>query len=46
MSKKTLFLERSSWFKFNNLSLAVGKALAFYNSVAKRSRAKVRNFLR
>ena len=33
-----------SWFKFNNLRLALGTNLKFYTSVAKRLKLKVRKF--
>ena len=35
MTRKTDFFERWSWFKFNNLGLALGMNLKFYASVAK-----------
>ena len=35
-----------SWFKFNNLGLALGMVLKFYISVAKGLKLKVRKFLR
>ena len=34
-----------SWFKFNNLGLALGTNLKFYTTVAKRLKLKVREFL-
>ena len=34
-----------SWFKFNNLQLALGMALKFYTSVVKGLKLKVRKFL-
>ena len=33
-----------SWFKFNNLGLALGTSLKFYTSVAKELKVKVRKF--
>ena len=44
MTRKTTFFERWSWFKFNNLGLALGTNLKFYTSVAKRLKLKVRKF--
>ena len=41
MTRKTNFFEGCSWFKFNNLGLALGMALKFYNSVAKGLSQKV-----
>ena len=38
------FFEGCSWFKFNNLELALGMAFAFYKSVVKRLKLKVRKF--
>ena len=38
------FFEGWSWFKFNNLGLALRANLKFYTSVAKRLQLKVRNF--
>ena len=32
--QKNHFFERWSWFKFNNLGLALGMTLKFYTSVA------------
>ena len=42
--KKNYFFVRFSWFKFNNLGLAIGIALTFYTSVAKGLSLKVRKF--
>ena len=42
---KTAFFEGWSWFKFNNLGLALGTNLKFYTSVAKGLKLKVRKFL-
>ena len=41
---KTTFIEVCSWFKFNNLGLAIVIDLKFYNSVAKGLELKVRKF--
>ena len=35
LTRITIFIEEWSWFKFNNLALALGMALKFYTSVAK-----------
>ena len=43
---KTTFIEVWSWFRFNNLGLAIGIGLKFYNSVAKGLELKVRKFCR
>ena len=43
--KKKQFFEGCSWFKFNNLGLALLMTLKFYTSVAKRLKLKVRKFL-
>ena len=45
MTRKTTFFEGWSWFKFNNLGLALGTNLKFYTSVAKGLKLKVRKFL-
>ena len=37
-------MEEWSWFKFNNLELALGIALKFYTSLAKELQVKVRKF--
>ena len=42
--EKLLFVERWSWFRFNNLGLAIGTTLKFYTGVAKGLKLKVRNF--
>ena len=42
--QKNLFFEGYSWFKFNNLGLALGMALKFYTSVSKEFKLKVRKF--
>ena len=44
MTRETAFLEGWSWFKFNNLELAIGMNLKFYTSVAKGFKLKVREF--
>ena len=44
--QKNRFFQRWSWFKFNNLGLALGMALKFNTSVAKGSKVKVRKFWR
>ena len=38
--------DRLSWFKFNNLGLALGIEFKFYTSVAKGLKLKVRKFWR
>ena len=45
-NQKNHFFERWSWFKFNNLGLALDLALKFYTSVAEDLKLKVRKFLR
>ena len=44
MTRKTAFFEEWSWFKFNNLGLALGRNLKFCTSVAKGLKLKVRKF--
>ena len=44
LTRKTTFFEGWSWFKFNNLGLALGANLKVYTSVAKRLKLKVRKF--
>ena len=44
MTRKTAFVEGWSWFKFNNLGLALDKSLKFYTTVAKGLKLKVRKF--
>ena len=44
MTRKTAFFEGWSWFKFDNLGLALGTNLKFYTNVAKGLKLKVRNF--
>ena len=45
LTRKTSFLEGWSWFKFNNLGLALGIKLAFYTSVVKGLKLKLKRFL-
>ena len=42
--EKPLFFERWSWFKFNNVGLALGTSLKFYTSLSKGLKLKVRKF--
>ena len=44
LTKKITSFEGWSWFKFNNLGLALDMALKFYTSVAKGLKLKVRMF--
>ena len=44
MTRKTVFFEKWSWFKFSNFGLALGTNLKFYTSVAKGLKVKVRMF--
>ena len=44
MTRKTAFFAGWSWFKFNNLALALGTNLKFYTSLLKRLKLKVRKF--
>ena len=44
MTRKTAFFEGWSWFKFNNLELALGTNWKFYTNVAKRLKLKARKF--
>ena len=44
LTRKTGFFEGWSWFKFNNLGLALGTNLKLYTSVAKVLKLKVRKF--
>ena len=46
MTRKTAFFEKWSWFKFNNLGLALGTNLKFYTSVGKELKLNVRKFWR
>ena len=45
MTRKTAFLEGWSWFKFNNLGLALCMNLKFYTSLSKGLKLKVKKFL-
>ena len=45
MTRKIAFFEGWSWFKFNNLGLALGTNLKFYTNVAKGLKLKVEKFL-
>ena len=45
LTRKTAFFEGWSWFKFNNLGLALGTNLKFYSSTEKGSKLKVSKFL-
>ena len=42
MTRKTAFFKGWSWFKFNNLGLALGTNLKFYTSLLKGLNLKVR----
>ena len=44
MTRKIAFFEGWSWFKFNNLGLALGTNLKFCTRVAKRLKLKVKKF--
>ena len=44
MTKKTAFFEGCSWFKFNNLGLALSTNLKFYASLSKGLKLKVKMF--
>ena len=44
MTRKIAFFDGWSWFKLNNLGLALGKNLKFYTSVEKVLKLKVRQF--
>ena len=44
MTRKTAFFEGWSWFKFNNLGLALGANLKFYTSVPKGLKLNSRKF--
>ena len=44
LTRKTAFFEERSWFKFNNLGLALGINLKFYTSLPKGLKLKVRKF--
>ena len=42
MTRKTAFFEGWSWFKFDNLGLALGTKLKFYTNVDKGLKLKVK----
>ena len=44
--QKNRFFDGWSWFKFNNLGLAIGTNLKFYTSLSKGLKLKVRKFRR
>ena len=44
LTRKTAFSEGWSWFKFNNLGLALVTNLKFYSSMAKGLKLKARKF--
>ena len=44
LTRKTAFFERWSWFRFNNLRLALGTNLKFCTNVAKGLKLKVIKF--
>ena len=44
LTRKIDFFEGWSWFKFNNLGLALGTNLKFYTSLSKGLKLKVRKF--
>ena len=44
LTRKTVFFEGWSWFKFNNLGLTLGTNLKFYTSLSKGLKLKVRKF--
>ena len=44
LTRKLIFLMGCSWFKFNNLGLALGVALKYYTSVEKGLKLKVKKF--
>ena len=44
LTRKTTFFEGWSWFKFNNLGMALAMTLKFYTNVAKGLKLKVRKF--
>ena len=44
LTRKNAFFERWSWFRFNNLGLALGTNLKFYTSMAKGLKLKVWKF--
>ena len=44
LTRKTTLCEGWSWFKLNNLGLAIGMVLRFYASAAKGLKLKVKKF--
>ena len=42
--QKNCFFRKWSWFKFNNLGLALGMTLKFYTNLAQGLKLKVRKF--
>ena len=44
LTRKTAFLEGWSWFKFNNLGLALDMNLKFYTSLSKGLKLKLKKF--
>ena len=44
LARKTAFFDGWSWFKFDNLGLALGTNLKFYTNVAKGLKLKVGTF--
>ena len=44
MTRKITFLKGLSWFKFNNLALALGMNLVFYTSMGKGLKLKASKF--
>ena len=44
LARKTAFLDGWSWFKFDNLGLALGTNLKFYTNVTKGLKLKVGTF--
>ena len=44
LTTKNTFFEECSWFRFNNLGLALAMALIIYTSVAKGLKLKVKRF--
>ena len=44
LTRKSAFFDGWSWFKFNNLGLALGTNLKFYTNLSNVSKLKVRKF--
>ena len=44
LTRKSAFFDGWSWFKFNNLGLALGTNLKFYTNLPKGLKLKVRKF--